>query len=266
MSLRFPTSSRVEAEARTVDGTRTGRVSFPVRYGLFAHRRLGPILVDTGYTRELAALRGLHAALYRRLLAPALDPTMDPEAVLAREGLRPSDVRHLVLTHLHPDHASGLARFGHAVIHASRRTIETWTAQPGRAEALHGLLRGLLPAVGAMRVSAVEHAPRVPLPWGGSGHDILGDGSMVAVPLPGHMAGHVGVLFPDRDRPLLYAVDASWTRAGYREGRLPPLPLRLSLDDPGEARASMRAVLAAEDWGAEVVLCHDPQDLDPDLR
>jgi glyoxylase-like metal-dependent hydrolase (beta-lactamase superfamily II) len=54
----------------------------------------------------------------------------------------------------------------------------------------------------------------LPLPWDllGRGHDLLGDGSLIGVPLPGHSPGHMGLLLRDHEqRDVLLAADSSWS-------------------------------------------------------
>ncbi|KQS67600.1 hypothetical protein ASG32_30395 [Methylobacterium sp. Leaf361] len=264
MSLSFHVSATVRAPARFVDRSAPpGKVDFPVRYGLLLHPRHGPILVDTGYSRELWALQGFQAALYRRLLAPTLRPEGDVEATLARHGLRAGDVRHVIITHLHPDHACALRRFPRARVHASRPALAQWAAPPGLLDGAHGLLRGLLPNLAVVDAAPFEDVPGVLLPWGGRGRDLLGDGSVVSVALPGHMPGHSGIMFAG-DAPLFYAVDVAWTRAGYRRDEDPPYPARLAVADLPTARASAALVRRAEETGVRVALCHDPETLPED--
>lgn len=262
MTLSFPISSTVRARGRTVDRLAApGRVEFPVRYGLLFHPRQGPVLIDTGYTRELWAVRGMEAAIYRGLLAPKLLAAQDPSAVLERAGLRPADVRHVIVTHLHPDHISALGRFHGARIYASEETLNLWSARRSMMDGLYPLLRGLLPPFDSANVAPVESASNVALPWGGVGRDLFGDGTIVTLPLPGHVSGHLGVFFPERDIPILYGVDVAWVRSGYRHGRLPPVPLRAAIKDVRQAKESAEIVRRAERWGAVVVLCHDPEPL-----
>jgi glyoxylase-like metal-dependent hydrolase (beta-lactamase superfamily II) len=54
------------------------------------------------------------------------------------------------------------------------------------------------------------------------GFDLLGDGSLIAIALPGHSAGQMGLLIPDADgRPVFMVADACWSLAACKEGRLP---------------------------------------------
>jgi glyoxylase-like metal-dependent hydrolase (beta-lactamase superfamily II) len=55
---------------------------------------------------------------------------VSPEAVLARIGISAATVEHLILTHIHQDHAGGLELFPNATIYVQRREFEFWIADP----------------------------------------------------------------------------------------------------------------------------------------
>lgn len=54
----------------------------------------------------------------------------DPEIAIVRQltrlGYQPADVRHIILTHLHLDHAGGLPDFPHATVHLFQREFQAW--------------------------------------------------------------------------------------------------------------------------------------------
>jgi glyoxylase-like metal-dependent hydrolase (beta-lactamase superfamily II) len=82
------------------------------------------ILVDTGFNAEEAKLRS------RKL-------TLNPVDALARFGVNAADIRDVVVTHLHYDHAGNLDRFPNARFHLQDREMAYAT---GRCMC-HGILR-----------------------------------------------------------------------------------------------------------------------------
>ncbi|ASU83922.1 hypothetical protein CDO52_15035 [Nocardiopsis gilva YIM 90087] len=147
------------------------------------------ILVDTGV--GTAAL-GDPARLGRFFLAarPALAREETAQAQITRLGYDTADVRHIILTHLDVDHASGLGDFPDAAVHVSGAELRTATAGPPLERARY-------------QPSAWAHGPRWQEHEFGGGdrwfgfeavRPIPGVGADIAlIPLHGHTRGHVGV-------------------------------------------------------------------------
>ena len=111
------------------------------------------------------------------------------------------------------------------------------------------------------RLMPVEECPPAELPRGlGAGFDLFGDGSLLAVPLPGHALGHFGLVWPEKG--LLYAVDAQWLLRAIMERRLPRGAAPLIYADQAEVIASCEKVRGFALAGGRVVLCHDPEPVD----
>ena len=92
----------------------------------------------------------------------------------------------------------------------------------------------------------------------GQGVDLFGDSSMVAVDLPGHARGQIGVIVRDRYRGLaLLAADALWDRRALAGG--PPSRLTHGIAD--DAAAQARTVDRVWAWrratGGAVLPSHD---------
>lgn len=69
---------------------------------------------------------------------------------------------------------------------------------------------------------------------------MLGDGSLLAVELPGHCPGHWGLAFRTEDgRDVLLAADAVWTGKSIRESRPPPRITTALLGDTRSYRATL---------------------------
>jgi glyoxylase-like metal-dependent hydrolase (beta-lactamase superfamily II) len=259
----FANSAHVDAVERLVlRGGAWRKRSLWVRYGLFVSEGAGPVLIDTGYTshavRDPGRSLGLRA--YGRALAPRLIPEGQPEAFLSRYGLRPVDIKQVIITHFHADHVSGLALFTKARFVAGMDGWSSLRARSALGNLRHGIFPELLPPDFADRLDLIEASPRTgPLPHlSVPGHDLLGDGTLVSVPLPGHAPGHVGLLFPKLEPPLLYAVDAQWRIPALAGSRRPGFPATLVAEDRAALLASTDLVAGFATAGGELVLCHDP--------
>lgn len=234
---------------------------FPALVGLIRHPSAGAILFDTGYAEHFfAATAGWPERLYRWVTPVDLPPGECLATQLNREGIALHEVAHVFVSHLHADHIAGLRDLPRARIWCAESALH-WARQLGRLARLRqATLLDLLPEDFAHRHAAIESsAPlRLPAAWHvlGDGHDLLGDGSLWAVPLPGHARGHYGLLLRLLDdRELLLAGDASW---GVREGRLrgAAWPTRLLSDDWALQRSTLHRLQTVLDHtdGSRMIL------------
>jgi N-acyl homoserine lactone hydrolase len=150
----------------------------------------GVIVVDTGETARTSE-PGYFARWHPYFrLAVRLDVAPDQEIgpQLHKIGIRPEDVRRVILTHLHTDHAGGLHHFPKSEVLVCDEELRL-------AKGFAGQLRGYLP-----NRWPDWFTPRsidfVPQPFGPYNHSnrLTSDGSVVIVPTPGHTPGHVSVI------------------------------------------------------------------------
>ena len=214
-------------ERATRRGAPLRACEFPALVPVLRHPRQGVILFDTGYSRHFFdATDALPERLYRWVTPVNLGPGQSLAEQLEREGTAAGDVAWVVISHLHGDHVGGLGDFPGARLAVSQ---EAWQDLQGRGR-LDALRKGLLPALVDARAQArlqwFEAMPAKALEGAfapfGEARDLFGDGSVLLVPLPGHAAGHYGLLFEDAAGPVFLVADASWSSQGIRDATPPP--------------------------------------------
>jgi glyoxylase-like metal-dependent hydrolase (beta-lactamase superfamily II) len=211
-------------------------ITFPALVGRITHPTRGTILFDTGYGKALSESKDLVARCYRRILPYRLAPGEACLHQLAAAGISASEVRGIILSHLHPDHAGGLEDFPQAKIYLSRAAFEGLATRTFVSRSRLVLIPDLFPRDFSSRLQFVEDCPRVSLDhaWGifEIGADIFGDSSAIVVPLPGHAPGHFGIkLKTIKEQEVLLAADAAWLSCCYKEMLEPLFPARVFIHD-----------------------------------
>jgi glyoxylase-like metal-dependent hydrolase (beta-lactamase superfamily II) len=151
-------------------------------------------------------------------------------------------ITRIVLTHLHWDHAGGLALLSPDIPVVVQR--REWEA--GRD------------------AGAIERNFFFPRDYAGDerevilvdgDHDLLGDGSIELLLTPGHTPGHQSVRIGE---DLVLGVDVAYFEAGLDDHRFPAFA-----DDHAAQRDSAERLRALRDSGVRVVPGHDPDVLRP---
>lgn len=254
-------------QAMTIRGGTLRPVSYPAVAMLLLHPTEGPVLFDTGYDPAfVAATARFPEKLYSLATPVKMAPGMDAASQCHALGHDPADVRHVVLSHFHGDHVAGLHAFSRAAIHCARAGLEDIGRRGRFANTRRGLLPGLLPADLAQRARFFEDAPQRTLPQDfapfETGGDVLGDGSLLAVELPGHCPGHWGLAFKDARWGMhLLVADAAWSLQAIREDRPPPAITTAWLGNTSRSRATLNALhrLSARNPEMRLTPCHCPE-------
>jgi glyoxylase-like metal-dependent hydrolase (beta-lactamase superfamily II) len=201
---------------------------YPSFVGIIRHPDHGVILFDTGYDPAFfAATQSFPERFYRWATPVKLDQSQTVQDWLAGLGVAMGDVTALVLSHFHGDHIAGLIHFPNAKIYCSSAGLKQIQTGSRFSRVRQGLLSGLVPADIAVRALFFEDLPIVTLPsaYGGleRGADILGDGSLIAIELPGHCPGHWGLALSSQSHgEVLLIGDAAWSIGGVRNNNPPP--------------------------------------------
>jgi len=212
----------------------------------------GPIVVDTGAAAHLIRLPRWHP-YFRRAVRFAIEPEEEVGPRLRAFGLDPRDVRTVVLTHMHIDHDAGLHHFPSSVpVLADAREI-------ARAAGLRGHLLGYLPG------RWPKGFDPAPLGWDGGrvgpfdrSTPLTRDGTVFAVPSPGHTPGHISVVVMDGETAIVLAGDAAYTQAQMMAG----WPDGVGWSEAAQAATHNRLRAFAAVTPAVFLPTHDPQSAD----
>jgi glyoxylase-like metal-dependent hydrolase (beta-lactamase superfamily II) len=221
----------------------------PIHAWLIEHDE-GLILVDTGETARTTE-RGYFPRwhpYFRLGVREWVRPEQEIGPQLERLGFSPRDVRRVVVTHLHTDHAGGLHHLPASEILVNRTELDLASGAMGR-------LRGYLPHRWPhwFRPTPVDFDDE---PFGAfaSSRRLTEAGDVTLLPTPGHTAGHMSVAVRTDDRLVLLAGDASYTQSLMLDGLADGVT-----NDEATARDTLRRIRRLTEAEPTVYLpSHDP--------
>jgi len=174
-------------------------------YCLLVETNDGLLLVDTGfgikdYTDPTRLMR-----LFTRSLRTPCDLEETAARQVVKLGYNVEDVKHIVLTHLHLDHAGGLPDFAAAKVHVHGPEYEAAMHPRGFMECFYNPAHWSHGPQWVIHEFAGEK-------WFGFDCMPVQDGlepQILLIPLPGHTRGHCGVAIKTPKGWLLHCGDAA---------------------------------------------------------
>jgi glyoxylase-like metal-dependent hydrolase (beta-lactamase superfamily II) len=211
----------------------------------------GVIVVDTGEDAR-ASQRSYFARWHPGLRAfrEWVEPEQEIGPQLEQLGIRPGDVRWVVMTHLHTDHAGGLHHFPDNEILVTRTELEFGSG-------LRGRLRGYVankhwPAWFRPTMVELEPEPFGPFP---QSLRLTETGDVTLVPIPGHTPGQIGVLIDEGDHSVFLAGDSSYTQDLMLRGKADGV----GADEEAELLTHKRIRAYATETPTVYLVAHDPE-------
>ena len=167
-------------------------------------------------------------------------------------GYAASDVSKAVISHLHFDHVGCIEEIPQAELLVS---AEAWKHMLTPHAVRKAVLRRDIEIPGArwtqLTLEPTEDEAVAPFT---EAHDVMGDGSMMLIPTPGHMPGSVSMLVRT-DPAILFVGDLCYSLEGLLTDRFPGIGEK---DELAESYAKVRE-LRERNPGMLVVPAHDPE-------
>ena len=179
-------------------------------YGfLVQHPGRGNILIDLGYPEVTAEDPGEFPGFP---ISWVMDIRMNKEDHIAQKigklGLDPEDVNLLLFTHLHNDHIGDIRLFPSTEILVHGKEW-AYANEQGRR---HGFRPDYLESLDPATFEFPESNPYGPFE---TSLDILEDGTIIAVPTPGHTKGHVSYFINTGNRSFFITGDTAMVKENF---------------------------------------------------
>lgn len=210
-------------EAIVIQGGKWKNSIFPSLCSLISHPEFGNILFDTGYSdRFFQETRNFPFRLYALTTPVYFQSEESIAAQLQQQNIAPEAIQYIIISHFHADHIGGLRDFPNAKFLCFRSAYANVKNKQGFNAVLAGFLAGLMPDDFEERAIFVEDKKIVSLPSEYApfdrGIDIFGDNSILAVELPGHAIGQLGLFIKDSNNQTYFLIaDACWLSRAYQE-------------------------------------------------
>jgi len=178
-----------------------------ISYCLLVETNDGLLLVDTGYGIQDYTTPSGFTRMF--ILSLGIPRSLEETAAYQVEklGYSRGDVRHIVMTHLHSDHAGGLRDFPNAQVHVHRLEYEAVRSPKGFKELFYDA------AQWSHGPKWVVHEKEQKEDWFGFKNLRVQEGldpDVRLIPLHGHSRGHCGVAVQTSTGWLLHCGDATY--------------------------------------------------------
>jgi glyoxylase-like metal-dependent hydrolase (beta-lactamase superfamily II) len=201
-------------------GFRAESMEVPYVAYLVEHPGAGRVLVDTGFHPSVAVDPKQNLGrVGARIFKPEMEVSDAVPAQLRARGIEPSEIKTVVMTHLHGDHASAISEFPGATFLISQQEWDEATTVP--RPALHGYVRRHFDHAFDFRTIDFGGEGIDSFATFGRGVDVFGDGSVRLVFTPGHTLGHMSAILRLKGREALLAADAIYTCHALETGHKP---------------------------------------------
>jgi N-acyl homoserine lactone hydrolase len=226
----------------------SGLISAPSTVWIIEHPKKGLILFDTGINYNVAdpeaAVRHWGPGM-REAFGCIMTREDAIDRQLLKLGYKLEDVKYVVLSHMHLDHAGGMCHFPNATFVVQQNELryawwpDSWTA--------------LVYCLNDYKDSRGYNFLQID-----GDIDLFQDGTIKLITTPGHSPGHQAMLLRLENRgQICLAADSAHLKEAYRNGI--PMPYDWSSEKHLSSYMKMRTI---ENAGIPLFFTHDQNDFD----
>lgn len=241
-------SGYCEAHERIVNPVSgKGIVRFYAIWALVEIPSVGFVLFDTGYSPFFNdCTQTFPNKVYRWATPVFITSDQTAKHILAQRGIHPDEVKYVILSHFHADHIAGMRDFPQSTFICSADALTQVKQLQGWGAVAKGIIHAFLPPDFLERVVSIEQfADFIDIDKQGiTTYNLFGNKQFSLVALPGHAKGMLGFLLDTDQQKMLYATDASWSEATFRDNILPSPIVRLFFDSWRDYKQSLEALRA----------------------
>jgi glyoxylase-like metal-dependent hydrolase (beta-lactamase superfamily II) len=254
MKLYLFTSQPLDIPKSALSSATTGdeKIVVPVGFYLIRHPK-GDVLFDTGDNDKLITDK-TYWGPWAAMLDKGVQADLAIDAQLAKIGIKPEDIKYVILGHMHLDHAGNVGKFSNATIVVQHDEIVNafWPPKDYAGPYIStdfSMLRAQTGSPSAGRQPTIELNGDL---------DLFGDGSIYIHRAAGHTPGsQLAVVRLPKTGTVVLTSDACYLRENLEKDILPSIGLAYNPTEMLNGYAYIKRVRDTEN--GDVLMAHDAE-------
>lgn len=196
-------------------------MAVPALFFLIEHPIHGNILFDTGYsTRFFEAAKSFPFSVMKKITPVKITEKEHAVHQLSQMNINSEQIQTVILSHLHADHAGGMADFHHATVYVDKK--EWMYCQHSKYKLLtKGYVKQLIDDINLSSLKLLDfEASQYSYGPFSKAINLFQDDTIILVPLPGHSIGQLGLLLNiSKEERYFLIADSVYVKENYQNNQ-----------------------------------------------